>query len=314
MPLVPFHGWLADGYKAMPIPAVAVFSGVVSKVAAYGFLRIVLPLFPYAVGALPDADAAARAGLDHVGARSWRSPPPTRGWSSPTRASPSSASSRSGSSRCARPGGQGALLQMVNHGLVTAPLFFIVAALAARAGGSEDARATWAGSRSARRCSPRCALIVDAGHPGDARLVELHRRVHDPARRLPSQARDLGDRVRSASSAPRCTRCGCSSRRSTTASGVKVTSREIGLVEAIAIVPLVARDPGARASIRSSGCGARSPRCGRPSRRRSGASVLPYVRGRLSDGGAADDATSLATAHITGPHIDWRALSPLRGA
>ena len=27
MPLVPFHGWLADGYKAMPIPAVAVFSG-----------------------------------------------------------------------------------------------------------------------------------------------------------------------------------------------------------------------------------------------------------------------------------------------
>jgi NADH-quinone oxidoreductase subunit M len=34
-------------------------------------------------------------------------------------------------------GAQGALLQMVNHGLVTAGLFFIVAALAARAGGSE---------------------------------------------------------------------------------------------------------------------------------------------------------------------------------
>src|SRR5579863_2710650 len=48
MPLVPFHGWLADAYKSMPIPVVAVFSGVVSKVAAYGFLRIVLPLFPYA--------------------------------------------------------------------------------------------------------------------------------------------------------------------------------------------------------------------------------------------------------------------------
>src|SRR5262249_54315361 len=48
MPIVPFHGWLADGYKSMPIPVVAVFSGVLSKVAAYGFLRIVLPLFPYA--------------------------------------------------------------------------------------------------------------------------------------------------------------------------------------------------------------------------------------------------------------------------
>src|SRR5919108_563834 len=34
-------------------------------------------------------------------------------------------------------GGQGALLQMLNHGLVTAPLFFLVAALAARAGGAE---------------------------------------------------------------------------------------------------------------------------------------------------------------------------------
>ena len=48
MPLVPFHGWLPDGYKAMPVPAVAVFSGILSKVAAYGFLRVVLPLFPAA--------------------------------------------------------------------------------------------------------------------------------------------------------------------------------------------------------------------------------------------------------------------------
>ena len=39
-----------------------------------------------------------------------------------------------------RQGAQGALLQMVNHGLVVAPLFFIVALLAARAGGSEDIR------------------------------------------------------------------------------------------------------------------------------------------------------------------------------
>ena len=37
-------------------------------------------------------------------------------------------------------GDQGALLQMVNHGLVTAPMFFIVAAAAVRAGGSEDLR------------------------------------------------------------------------------------------------------------------------------------------------------------------------------
>src|SRR5206468_10830208 len=37
-------------------------------------------------------------------------------------------------------GGQGAVLQMVNHGLVVAPLFFIIALLAARAGGTDDLR------------------------------------------------------------------------------------------------------------------------------------------------------------------------------
>jgi NADH-quinone oxidoreductase subunit M len=37
-------------------------------------------------------------------------------------------------------GAQGALLQAVNHGLVVAPAFFIVALLAARSGGSEDLR------------------------------------------------------------------------------------------------------------------------------------------------------------------------------
>ena len=139
MPLVPFHGWLADGYKSMPIPVVAVFSGILSKVAAYGFLRIVLPLFPYAAVhfqllmllialasilwatslAFTTGDArlvvayssVAQLGFITLGIFSLRTQ-----------------------------GAQGALLQMLNHGLVTAPLFFIVAALAARAGGSEKLR------------------------------------------------------------------------------------------------------------------------------------------------------------------------------
>jgi NADH-quinone oxidoreductase subunit M len=139
MPLVPFHGWLPDGYKAMPIPAVAVFSAILSKVAAYGFLRIVLPLFPYATAhfqtlmlvvavmsviwatviafTTPDArlvvaySSVAQLGFITLGIFSLRPE-----------------------------GEQGALLQMVNHALVTAPLFFIVAALAARAGGSEKLR------------------------------------------------------------------------------------------------------------------------------------------------------------------------------
>src|SRR5690606_11488785 len=46
MPAFPLHGWMPDGYRAMPIEVLAVFSGVLSKVGAYGFLRIVLPTFP----------------------------------------------------------------------------------------------------------------------------------------------------------------------------------------------------------------------------------------------------------------------------
>ena len=136
MPLVPFHGWLAEGYKSMPIPAVAVFSGVVSKVAAYGFLRIVLPLFPFAtvhfqmlllIVALVSILWSTAAAFSTPDARL------VVAYSSVAQLSFITL----GIFSLQPTGAQGALFQMLNHGLVTAPLFFIVAALAARAGGSE---------------------------------------------------------------------------------------------------------------------------------------------------------------------------------
>src|SRR3954464_1292608 len=48
MPAFLLHGWMPDAYRAAPLPALAVFSGVLAKVGAYGFLRVVLPLFPAA--------------------------------------------------------------------------------------------------------------------------------------------------------------------------------------------------------------------------------------------------------------------------
>ena len=136
MPLVPFHGWLADGYKAMPIPALAVFSGVVSKVAAYGFLRIVLPLFPYSAAHFQTLMLLSALVSIFWGTLVAFTTPDARmvvAYSSVAQLSFITLGIFS-----LRPtGGQGALLQMLNHGLVTAPLFFIVAAAAARAGGSE---------------------------------------------------------------------------------------------------------------------------------------------------------------------------------
>ncbi len=45
-PLFPFHGWLAPTYRESPPEVAAVLSGVVSKAGLYGLLRIVIPKFP----------------------------------------------------------------------------------------------------------------------------------------------------------------------------------------------------------------------------------------------------------------------------
>ncbi len=139
MPAFPLHGWMPDGYKAMPIEVLMVFSGVLSKVGAYGFLRIVLPLFPHAaahfqtlmllialasilygsVVAFTQTDARLIAGYSSIAQLGFIT---------------------LGIFSLNPQGAQGALLQMINHGLVVAPLLFIVALLAQRAGGSEDIR------------------------------------------------------------------------------------------------------------------------------------------------------------------------------
>ena len=145
---------------------------------------------PLRRGALPDADAAHRAGLDPVG--------DVGGHDHARRAARRRLLSVAqlgfimlGMFSLRPEGAQGALLQMVNHALVTAPLFFIVAALAARAGGSEKLRdmggiAFRAPVLAACSSSPRSVA-------GDARLVELRRRVHDPAGRVQRQAADRAD-------------------------------------------------------------------------------------------------------------------------
>src|SRR6266536_1968688 len=45
-PLFPLHGWLPDAYRESSPEVASILSGVVSKAAAYGFLRIVITKFP----------------------------------------------------------------------------------------------------------------------------------------------------------------------------------------------------------------------------------------------------------------------------
>ena len=46
VPLVPFHTWLPDAYETAPTGVSMVLTGVLSKMGVYGFVRLLLPLFP----------------------------------------------------------------------------------------------------------------------------------------------------------------------------------------------------------------------------------------------------------------------------
>ena len=46
VPLFPFHTWLPDAYAAAPTSVSMVLTGVLSKMSVYGFVRLLLPLFP----------------------------------------------------------------------------------------------------------------------------------------------------------------------------------------------------------------------------------------------------------------------------
>jgi NADH-quinone oxidoreductase subunit M len=138
MPLFPFHGWMPDAYRTMPLPALAIFSGVLSKVAAYGFLRIVLPVFPEAskdfqslilILALLSIIYGSAQAFTQTNARL------VLGYSSIAQLGfiVLGVFALDPEGR----GAQGALLQMINHGLVVAPLFLIIVLLAERSG-TED--------------------------------------------------------------------------------------------------------------------------------------------------------------------------------
>jgi NADH-quinone oxidoreductase subunit M len=139
MPAFPFQGWMPDGYRSMPLPVLVFFSGVVSKVAAYGFLRIALPVFPDAsVNFQMPLMILALISIIYGSAQAFTQTN-TRlilGYSSMAQLG----FIVLGIFSLTAEGAQGAILQMINHGLVVAPLFLIIVLLAERSAGSEDIR------------------------------------------------------------------------------------------------------------------------------------------------------------------------------
>jgi NADH-quinone oxidoreductase subunit M len=138
MPAFLLHGWMPDAYRAAPLPVLVVFSGVLAKVGAYGFLRVVLPLFPDAAVEFQEVVlivALASILYGSVMAFTQTNMRLIAGYSSVAQLGFITA----GIFALSADGADGAVLQMVNHGLVVAPLFVIVAILLERTG-SEDIR------------------------------------------------------------------------------------------------------------------------------------------------------------------------------
>jgi len=132
LPLFPLHGWLPDAYAEAPAPATAMLSGVLSKAGAYGMLRFGILMFPEAsarfapyvlvlgviaviyaaVIALAQTDmkrTIAYSSFSHMGLIAV------------------------GLFSLNPEGLDGAIFQMLSHGIVIAALFFTVAAIGFRA-------------------------------------------------------------------------------------------------------------------------------------------------------------------------------------
>jgi NADH-quinone oxidoreductase subunit M len=136
MPAFPLHGWMPDAYRAAPLPALAVFSAVLSKVGAYGFLRVVLPIMPDAAELFQTTMLIIALGSIIYGSVMAFTKIDLRlilGFSSIAQLGFITL----GIFALDPTGANGALLQMINHGLVVVPAFLIVALIAERTGSEE---------------------------------------------------------------------------------------------------------------------------------------------------------------------------------
>ena len=130
-PLFPFHGWLPDAYREAPPEVSAVLSGVIAKAGLYGMLRIAITKFPEPTSFYRTAVLALAAmALVYGSLLAFRSAD-FRGvvaYSSLAQSGLIALGLFAGTDL----GFDGAVLQMVAHGLISASLFLIAGAVERR--------------------------------------------------------------------------------------------------------------------------------------------------------------------------------------
>src|SRR6266496_2023521 len=125
VPMWPLHSWLPDAHVEAPTAGSVILAGVLLKMGTYGFLRFNIPLFPQAsVQAAPWIALLATIGIIYGAAVSYAQADVKK------LVAYSSVSHLGfvmlGMFALNSQGMQGAILQMVNHGLSTGALFLLV--------------------------------------------------------------------------------------------------------------------------------------------------------------------------------------------
>jgi len=147
VPLIPFHIWLPAAYSEAPSPVTMLLTGVMSKMGVYGFLRILLPIFPdqirqvltpllwLAVATIVLSACAAFAQRDLKRMIAYSSINHLGYCLLALFAATAVATGVNNSDLQKAAALDGALLQMFNHGLTASALFLFVALLERRSGG-----------------------------------------------------------------------------------------------------------------------------------------------------------------------------------
>ncbi|MGA9465672.1 MAG: NADH-quinone oxidoreductase subunit M [Terracidiphilus sp.] len=146
VPMMPFHTWLPAAYAEAPSPVTMLLTGAMSKMGVYGLLRIALPLFGHQIAQMRTPLlilAVATVVMGAWAAAAQRDLKRVFAYSSVNHlgycllgifalAIPAAGAAQQTSQAAVL---NGVILQMFNHGLTAAALFWFVAMLQERSGG-----------------------------------------------------------------------------------------------------------------------------------------------------------------------------------
>jgi NADH-quinone oxidoreductase subunit M len=146
VPLAPFHTWLPAAYSEAPSPVTMLLTGAMSKMGVYGLLRIALPIFGHQIAQMRTpllVLAVVTVVMGAWAAAAQRDLKRVFAYSSVNHlgycllgifalAVPASAAGVQTSQAAAL---NGVILQMFNHGITAAALFWFIAMLQERSGG-----------------------------------------------------------------------------------------------------------------------------------------------------------------------------------